>query len=78
MPANEDTAVGKWARSVRKDRRIQTTPFHMIQSVINGEYLTKCGKYMKPKTSWREMEVGITDPYNHDFVYGRVCWSCEG
>ena len=74
---NEAAVVGKWARSVRKDRKVQTSPFHIIESVRNGELLTKCGKYMAPKNNWREMETGIDDPYRHDFVYARVCWNCD-
>lgn len=74
MPQTNPSAIGRWARSKRNDRT-EGGKFHLVESIINDQYLTRCGRYMKPKTHWREMEIDINDPYGHDAA-GSKCWVC--
>lgn len=62
--------IGNWVRRLGGK-------WHLVDSVIAGDAVTRCGKRMKPRTSDGRLEVSDVEPLTRMIGQPQLCQLCS-
>jgi hypothetical protein len=72
--------IGHWVRRVYEGKRYRTTKWHLIESVIDDEPITRCGRRMDRHTlagSANRLETVETEPLTRMIGQPQNCSRCS-
>lgn len=72
--------IGNWVRRVYTTKSYHTTKWHLVESVVAGAVITRCGRRLEAKTNAKagnELEVSKVMPLTRLIGQPQNCQPCQ-